>query len=49
MIVGFGETSYSVDEGGIINLTIVLSRLAGRDVEVDLETFDGASATCKGQ
>ena len=46
LTVEFGQTSYSVDEGGAVNFTIVLSRLTGRNIELDFKTFDG-SATCK--
>ena len=46
VIVEFGQTFYSVEEGDIANLIVVTNRVADRDMEVDLATFDGTTV-CK--
>ena len=44
--VNFGQTIYSVTEGGDVVLVIVTDREADRDIIVDLDLFD-LSAMCK--
>ena len=42
-MVEFGEVAYSTDEGRTTTLLIVTNRVADRDIEVSLATFDGSA------